>query len=112
MATEAQIQADILLAIGSMRGIYVERRNAGAFMGMGGLVRAGVAGVADIQCVVNGRAVALECKTATGRLRTVQKRWRDAGCDAGGFYAVGRSPHEALKAIRQVRDASQPDASG
>ena len=112
MDTEAKVQASVLLAIGSLDGVYVERRNAGAFMGRGGLVRAGVAGVADILCVVDGRAVALECKTQTGRLSTVQKRWRDAWRKAGGFYAVVRSPHQALKAIRQVRNESQRVSSG
>ncbi len=110
MASEAKIQARILLAIGSLDGIYVERRNAGAFMGMGGMVRAGVAGVADILCVVNGRAVALEVKTATGRLSADQRRWRAAWESAGGFYEVVRSPHDALKAIRWVRNETQPDA--
>ena len=107
MATEAQLQADILVAIGSIDGIYVERRNAGAFMGRGGLVRAGVAGVADILCVIEGRAVALEVKTATGRLSTVQKKWRDAWRRAGGIYAVVRSPADAIRVIVKVRDTTQ-----
>ena len=99
MVRESEIQADILLALGSKPAMYVERRNAGAFMGVGGMVRAGVAGVADILVVYEGRAIALEVTTPTGRLRPAQRRWRLAWGKAGGEYYIVRCVADANRAI-------------
>ena len=99
MADERSIQSEILLALGAKPSIYVERRNAGSFRGAGGMVRAGIAGVADILVIYDGRAIALEVKTMTGRLRPAQRVWRQAWEAAGGEYYIVRSAADALAAV-------------
>ena len=68
-------------------------------MGAGGMVRAGIAGVADLLVVYDGRAIAIEVKTPTGRLSRAQHKWRDAWRKAGGEYYVARCVADAIKAV-------------
>ena len=53
----------------------------------------------DIVACINGRYVAIECKTPVGRLSKAQKDCRKAVIEAGGVHIVARSKDEFLEAI-------------
>ena len=92
MPTEAQTQRDLLLAIGPIPGLHVERTNTGLATDMrtGRSVRFGVPGAPDIRVTMAGRAVAIEVKSPTGRQSERQRRWQAAHEAAGGVYLLCR----------------------
>lgn len=49
--------------------------------------------------VPSGRGLAIEVKSARGRLSSEQMAWRGAWERAGGLYVLARTPEEALDAI-------------
>lgn len=66
-------------------------------------------GSADLVGIVRmpgglGRAAALECKTATGRIATRQKAWLRVFRALGGFACVVRSIDDAKAAIVRCRE--------
>jgi len=67
------------------------RRNTGAAMINGHLVRYGVPGMADIGGIWRARAYEIEIKTAKGRQTEEQKNWQRAVERAGGTYLLWRS---------------------
>lgn len=114
---ETDIQASILAALGrqdvrmvAKRGRYVAekdglfkrpgcvfwRANCGGLSITGRPMRGNPAGTADILGVVNGRPVALEVKTLTGKQRESQAHWQAVWKAAGGLYAIVRSAREAV----------------
>ena len=92
MPTEAQTQRDLLLAIGAIEGLHVERTNTGLATDTrtGRSVRFGVPGAPDIRVCMAGRAVAIEVKSPTGRQSERQQRWQAAHEAAGGVYLLCR----------------------
>lgn len=98
MKRESQILAEVLLAIGSRPDCRVWRANCGAARARDGrLVRFGVPGQADILGLTGtGRFLAIEVKTATGKLRPDQERFRDIVTRFGGLYFVVRSAEDAV----------------
>ena len=117
---ETDIQSSILAALGrqdvrmvAKRGRYVAekdglykrhgcvfwRANCGGLSITGRPMRGNPAGTADILGVVNGRSVALEVKTSTGKQRETQAHWQAAWQAAGGLYAIVRSVREAVGVV-------------
>ncbi len=54
------------------------------------------AGSADLMCCINGRWVELEVKMPDGKQSPIQRQHQVEVMQAGGVYAVVRSPEEAL----------------
>ena len=83
-------------------GGYFWRNNTGAvvseYKGRKRFTRFGVPGMSDICGVLNGRAVFIECKTATGKLSENQITFGEQVTRAGALYAVVRSLEE-LEAV-------------
>lgn len=100
MQTEAQIQADILLAIGSRPDMRVWRANTGVARDAktGRRVRFGVPGQADIQGLLapSGRALYIEVKSAKGRQSQQQRRFETMITKHGGLYILARSVQDVL----------------
>ena len=117
---ESDIQSAILNALGrqdvrmiAKRGRYVAERdglykrhgcvfwraNCGGLSISGRPMRGNPSGTADILGVVNGRSVALEVKTRTGKQRDSQAHWQAAWEAAGGLYAIVRSVGEAVSTV-------------
>lgn len=115
--SEGDIQSAILHALGRQdvrmvqkRGHYVAekdglykrtgcvfwRANCGGLSITGRPMRGNPAGTADILGVVNGRSVALEVKTSSGKQRESQAHWQAAWEAAGGLYAIVRSVRDAV----------------
>lgn len=105
--SEAEIQKEILKALGARDDVRVWRQNTGAARRRGGgpLVRFGLPGQADILglLVPSGRFLAVEVKTPTGRLSPDQRRWGAAIERAGGLYVVARSVEEAVAAVETAQ---------
>ncbi len=61
-------------------------------------------GGADLVGVLrpNGRAFALEVKTASGRMSREQKAWHRAWTEAGAYVTCVRSVGEALAALEEA----------
>ncbi len=79
------------------------RQNAGRIRSdRGDWVSLGPPGIADIVGVLNGRAVFVEVKTATGKQRDVQKKFQQAVEKAGGIYIVARSPQAAIEGLKNA----------
>lgn len=103
--SEAQIQQQILLALGGRHDCRVWRNNVGAARTQDGrVVRFGTKGQADILGVLRlptgtGLFVAIEVKSARGRLRPEQRAWGAMVQAMGGLYIVARSVEDAVHAV-------------
>ncbi len=65
------------------------------------IITFGLPGSSDILGVLNGRFVAPEVKTRTGKQRELQINFERAFRRAGGLYLLARSPEEALEGLRR-----------
>ncbi len=99
--TEAATQRQLLAILGPVAGLHVERTNTGVAVDprTGRHVRFGTPGAPDIRLTVAGLAVAIECKSATGRQSQDQRRWQAAHEAAGGVYLLCR---DAVATAREV----------
>ena len=100
MTSEANIQNEILMAL-SKAGCLVWRQDTGAYKDpkSGRLVRYGLCkGSSDVIGVApDSRFLAVEVKTATGRIRPEQLTFIAAVQKAGGRAGVARSVEDALR---------------
>ena len=107
---ETQLRQDILGSIGALPGlmIWINKIGVAEVRSGGKITFGGPAGSADLIGCYYGTPVGLEIKTPTGRQSDVQRAWERAWSAVGGFYAVVRSPDEALAALEESRSACQP----
>jgi hypothetical protein len=102
--TEGHIQDEIRLALSDEPGLVLWRNNTGVAEHRGARVRYGLAvGSADLIGCLDGRFVALEVKTPTGRASPQQRQWLDLVRRHGGFAAIVRSVEDARAAIARAR---------
>ena len=98
--SEANIQALILMAL-SQAGCLVWRQDTGAYKDpkSGRLIRYGLCkGSSDVIGICpDGKFLAVEVKTKTGRVRPEQETFIAAVKRAGGRAGVARSVSDALK---------------
>lgn len=122
---ESKLQRDIRAAFAHMPDLWCYRNNQGTFQ-----VRPGEwhhfglpKGSADLICSLRVRAflanrpphppldlarfVALETKSAAGKLTKEQRDWGRSVQVGGGFYAVVRSVAEAMAAIERARQGAR-----
>ena len=118
MNKEKTLQRQILMALSEV-GCVVWRLNTGVAYAGRVIHRAGqqvtladarmipfglVVGGSDIIGIAtDGRFLAVEVKTATGRVTKEQQTFIDAVCRAGGRAGIARSVNEALEIARQAR---------
>jgi hypothetical protein len=106
--SEGQILREIELALSALRRpdgspvCIVWRQHVGKFMGQSGYVtKVGIEGQADLGGVLfTGRAIQIEVKSETGRLREGQERWGAAMRRMNALWMVARSADEAVAAVR------------
>jgi hypothetical protein len=99
---ETQLVQSILIEFGALPGLRLWRHNVGAARTKSGaLVRFGVPGQADLMGVMapNGRLLAIECKTATGRQSPDQKKWQAMVEKFGALYILARSVDDVRAAL-------------
>lgn len=94
---ESQLQDRIRLALGAVPGLVLFRNNVGVAELRGHTVRFGVGGPggADLIGIWNGRFVAIEIKTPTGRQSADQIKFQALVESKGGEYVILRSVDEA-----------------
>jgi hypothetical protein len=115
MKREAEIQAEILLALGSRPDIRLWRSNAGMAVPLGGSrpVRYGVNGQADISGIMRvggvGVRLEVEVKAAAGRQSEDQRRFQAMIEAMGGIYILARSASEALLAVEEILEHDHGD---
>lgn len=114
MSSEARIQSEILLRLGSLQNVVLWRNSVGVAVPMSGDAprRYGQVGSADLlgSVTVRGVAVSLavEVKSASGRLRPEQERWMRAHEERGWIVIVARSADEAeLDLLAGIREAEK-----
>lgn len=97
MQAEGKIVNECMIAL-SQAGCTVWRNDTGAYKADGRLIRYGLCkGSADIVGVApDGRFLAVECKTATGRTTQEQNRFLTAVRSKGGRAGVARSADQAV----------------
>ena len=103
--SEKLIQRKILKWL-STTGLLYWRQNSGfTFIGKRRIVL-GAAGLPDIIVVIppDGRLLGLEVKSAKGKMRPSQERFRDSLAAAGGGYEVVRTMEQAKGAIEFFRE--------
>lgn len=102
---ESEIHNRILVALSQEfhpLGVFW-RQNAGRVKSaQGRWIALGPTGISDVVGVLDGRAVFVEVKTATGKQRDAQRKFQKAVEKAGGFYVVARSPEEAVAALKSA----------
>lgn len=106
--TEGALSDAIRLALASEPGLVLWRNNCGMAEHWSGrtvtrVVYGLAPGSADLVGLLAGRFVALEIKTATGRVTPAQRAWLDLVSRSGGFAAVVRSVEEAHAAVARCR---------
>lgn len=100
---ERDIQAEIMLALGSRPGVRVLRLNVGlARTARGAAVRFGRPGMADLLVLVGPRYLWIEVKSARGRQTKDQRNFERMVHALGGAYAVARSVDDAIAALAAV----------
>lgn len=103
---ERSIQKKILLALSTQfqgRGIFWTN-DTGTAKSMDGkrVIRFGLPGSPDIIGCLDGMFIGIEVKTATGSQQKNQKAFEKAIKSVGGFYAVARSPAEAVSVLMEA----------
>lgn len=106
---EGRIQSEILVALGQMPDVMVNRINSGLFRAVDSeqRVRAAPPGHPDLEVLCCGITLHMEVKTKSGRLNDNQERWRAAAKRAGVPVHVIRSADEALALVERVRAWAQ-----
>jgi hypothetical protein len=99
----------ILLALQSRwPDALVVRRNVGKALakdkktGKTRMVSFGMTGMADIHCIVCGRAIEIEVKRPSKTLRTSQSNWKKAVERAGGWHILATSPEQAVYEVEKL----------
>lgn len=116
-ALEADLQRDIMVALGAEDGVVISRNNVGTATYNGARVEYGVGGKGAPDLLVEVRvalgrpsftgfvwvALWLEVKTDAGALSKDQVRWHAAARSLGRHVAVVRSVEEARRAVAHAR---------
>ena len=90
----------ILCAL-SAEGILAWENKTGEGHFRGAWIRFGLVGSADlIGCTAQGKFLAIEVKTGTGRQEPMQSRFAKAVIDRGGHYGIARSVDEAVALVQ------------
>jgi hypothetical protein len=100
--TEAELQAEILLAVGSRPDCRIWRNNTGVGRTLSGqrVIRFGLVGSADLLGILRGgRFLAVEVKTAKGRQSEAQRNFQRMIESMGGIYVLARDVQTVVDVI-------------
>lgn len=101
--SEAALQQQIRLALGTREDIMAFRINVGKFRPLDGgprVIQSAPEGTPDILGVIRpGRAFAIEVKAPTGKQRTAQVAWQHAWEKRGGIYILARSLDDVYRGL-------------
>lgn len=100
--TEAELQAEILLAVGSRPDCRIWRNNTGVGRTLSGdrVIRFGLVGSADLLGILRGgRFLAVEVKTKRGRQSESQRNFQRMIESMGGVYVLARDVQTVVEVI-------------
>jgi hypothetical protein len=100
--TEAELQAEILFAVGSRPDCRIWRNNTGVGRTLSGqrVIRFGLVGSADLLGILRGgRFLAVEVKTAKGRQSEAQRNFQRMIESMGGIYVLARDVQTVVDVI-------------
>lgn len=100
--TEAELQAEILLAVGSRPDCRIWRNNTGVGRSLSGdrVIRFGLVGSADLLGILRGgRFLAVEVKTKRGRQSEPQRNFQRMIESMGGIYVLARDVQTVVDVI-------------
>lgn len=100
--TEAELQAEILLAVGSRPDCRIWRNNTGVGRTLSGqrVIRFGLLGSADLLGILRGgRFLAVEVKTKRGRQSEAQRNFQRMIESMGGVYVLARDVQTVVDVI-------------
>lgn len=106
MNRETALMRNIRLAVNRTGRARLVRNNVGRDQTTHTIYGLGVGSADLVGMLLSGRAIALEVKTDTGRLRDEQKAWLASFRRWGGFAAVVRSIDEAVAAIGRAEQGA------
>jgi hypothetical protein len=105
MTPEGEIQSEIMRYLDEL-GVFHWRNNAGAVKSHGRMIRFGVVGGSDILGVLSdGRALAIEVKTASGKVTPAQESFLSRVRECGGVAFVARSVDDVIRNLGADRKA-------
>lgn len=99
---ESEIQSRILVALCSGfvgRSLFMRINSGRVKTEDSRWVQLAPPGTADILGTVDGRSVAVECKTASGAQRETQRKWQAAFERADGVYLISRDPETVCASL-------------
>lgn len=100
MASEKEIQNQILIRFGARHDMRIWRNNTGAIKVGERFVSFGLKGSADILGLLRGgRFLAIEVKAASGRQSPDQKSFQKMIEDFGGLYILARSVEDVERGL-------------
>ena len=98
--SETDIMRAIRAAVNRVPGCRVWRNNVAVAEVRGTKQRFGLAvGSADLIGIAHGKPLAIEVKSATGRLSPEQIAWGECWRRLGGLFVVARSVDEAIRGL-------------
>lgn len=100
--TEAELQAEILLAVGLRPDCRIWRNNTGVGRSLSGqrVIRFGLVGSADLLGILRGgRFLAVEVKTKRGRQSKAQRNFQRMIESMGGVYVLARDVQTVVDVI-------------
>lgn len=103
--SEARVQYEVLAHYGAHERVRLWRNNSGLyFTRTGQRVRASVVGAPDLLGLIapSGRLLAIECKSASGRLRPEQESFGRMVLTLGGVYIVARSLADVARIVEPI----------
>lgn len=99
---ESDIQRALLAQLNAIPRVHLDRVNVALARGPSRTFRTAPIGFPDLIGAAAGRAIAIECKSATGRQRPEQRRWQQRFEAAGGVYIIGRDVAETVARVREL----------
>lgn len=101
---------EVFLAVGQLPGVLARKNSTGGARAIDNprrIIRFGLEGSGDVECLVAPRArlCSFEVKTGSGRQSPAQRNYQKAVEAVGGVYVVCRSVADALAGVELARRA-------
>lgn len=91
-----------LSAAFNRRGLFMRINSGKVRTDDGRWVQLAPPGTADILGSIDGRFIAVECKTVRGQQRETQKQFQEAVERAGGVYLISNDPETVCERIKAL----------
>jgi hypothetical protein len=94
--------------LNSLPGVHLDRVNVALARGATRAFRTAPPGFPDLIGCANGRALAIEVKSATGRQRPDQRQWQSRWEQCGGIYILARDIDATIARVKSLFPIGDP----